>query len=221
MGQNWKEQLGYHVNKLIKMKLFTFLCFLFISIKPSFSQVVIEENPSYTNSTEKPVLDELLNVDVLDGGSTAEAIAPTSQKICFDKVFRLTSHSLKGEINVCMFINTKIGLVAYSTPKPATGNRACSINPTDPEFTLNVVGLKGNTYTYYNIKKSTGIERWFSTGNSENYRYLNTGNTQEQVLFKKDESRDYLDGKVKAWAYAVPDRPETCFYLEKTCPLKW
>jgi hypothetical protein len=202
------------------MKLFTFLCFLFVSVQPLFSQVVIEENPSYTSSAEKPVLDELLNIDVLDGSSIAQTIAPNSEKLCFDKVFKLTSRSLKGEISVCMFINTKIGLVAYLTPKKGNANRDCSINSAEPDFSLSVIGLKGNTFTYYNVKKQTGIEQWFTTGNSEAFRYAFTSSTQEQVLFKKDESREYLDGKVKAWAYAAPDRPEKWFLFGKNLPVK-
>lgn len=193
---------------------------LVVNCHTGTAQVVIEENPSYTNSTEKPVLDELLNIDVLDGASTAQQITPTGQKLCFDKVFKITSNSLKGEITVCMFINTKIGLIAYITPKQASAGRACIIDANDPDFTFNVIGLKGNLYTYYNVKKPTGIEKWFSTGNSETYVYQNLGTTQEQVLFKKDESREYLDGKVKAWAYAVPDRPETWFLFGKNLPVK-
>ena len=203
------------------MKQFGYVLLLLFTIQQTSAQVVIEENPSYTHSTEKPVLDELLNVDVLDGSSSAQEISPNRQKLCFDKVFKLTSHSLKGEISVCMFINTKIGLVAYITPKQGSSQGECIINAADPDFTLNVIGLKGNTYTYYNIKKQTGIERWFTTGNSETFRYEFAGSLQEQVLFKKDESREYLNGKVKAWAYAVPDRPEKWFLLEKTCRLKW
>jgi hypothetical protein len=202
------------------MKPFIFLFFVFILMQPSFSQVVIEENPSYTNSPEQPVLDELLNIDVLDGSSVAASIGPNSQIFCFDKVFKLTSRSLKGEINVCMFINTKIGLIAYITPKQGSAVGDCIINPADPNFSLNVIGLKGNTFTYYNVKTQAGIERWVTTGNSETFRYEFAGSTQEQVLFKKDEQREYLHGKVKAWAYAVSDRPEKWFLFGKKLPVK-
>ncbi len=202
------------------MKQIKFLFFLLLTIQQSFAQVVIEENPSYINSTEKPFLDSVLKIDVLDGTTLPEEISPSTQKLCFDKVFKITSNTPKGESSVCLFINTKIGLMAYTPIKFGSDPGICDIKPAAPDFSLNVISLKGNIYTYMNVKKPSGIEKWLMTGNSNTYLYNFASAQENQLIFKKDESREFLNGKVKAWAYKYENRDETWFLFGKNLPDK-
>ena len=152
-------------------------------------QVVIEENPSYTIPSNKPFINKLLDAAVLEGGAAPEAITPNVNKICFDKKMRVKVTTIKGPAEVCVFINTKIGLVAYTALKQGrTG--ACDIKPEQPDFSLTVIGLKGNTYTYFNVKKKAGIEHRVLTGNSNRFLYQYASTTANEMLYKKDEAKN-------------------------------
>ena len=110
--------------------------------------------------------------------------------------------------------------MAYTPIKVGSNPGVCDIKPATPDFVLNVISLKGNIYKYLNVKKPSGIEKWLMTGNSNTYLY-NFASTQEnQFLFKKDESREYLNGKVKAWAYKYENRNESWFLFGKNLPDK-
>ncbi len=204
---------------LAHMKKCTLLV-CFIAALQLQAQVVIEENPSYTTSTEKPLLDVLLKNDVLDGTAEAKPIAPLAQKFCFDKVFKVSMISPRGNLEACLFVNTKIGLLAHLPVSVNEPVGTCAINASDPDFALNVVSLKGNNYTYRNKKIKGVLQRLMTTDNSDVYTYVTPLSIGTQELRKKDASLGFLDGKVKAWAYNSATTPETWYLFGKNLPDK-
>ena len=181
------------------------------------AQIVIQENPSYTNSTQKPLLNKWLEVDVLRGGSRPEEIGPIAQKICFDKKIKIKTVIARGTVELCLFLNTKIGLVAY-TPLEKGGAGSCDIQPASADFRFNIMSVMGNTYSYMNSKKKGLIEHWVITSNSQDYQYRFEGPGIEGMLFKKDESVEYCGNKVKAWAYKYNDQPQKWYLFGKLLP---
>lgn len=199
------------------MKQLFFASLFFCSALITKAQVVIEDNPSYTNSPDKPYLDKILDASVLAGTTAEEDISPNGQKICFDKKIKVKTNTLSGPAEVCLFINTKIGLVAYTSLKPGIPG-ACNINQEQQDFSLSIIGLKGNLYTYRNIKKKGVIEHWMMTGNSHRFMYQYSSTEANSMLYKKDESKMYCNGKVKAWAYKYEHRDEKWFLFGKSLP---
>lgn len=110
--------------------------------------------------------------------------------------------------------------MAYTPIKVGSNPGVCDIKPAAPDFVLNVISLKGNIYKYFNVKKPSGIEKWLMTGNSNTYLYNFATAQENQFVFKKDESREFLNGKVKAWAYKYENRNETWFLFGKNLPDK-
>ncbi len=199
------------------MKYFIFAALLSGLFCKVSGQVVIEENPSYTIPSNKPFINKLMDAAVLGPGGEAAEIRPDVNKICFDKKIKVKTNTLKGPSEVCLFINTKIGLVAYTSLKPGSID-VCNIKPEQPDFSLSVIGLKGNLYTYFNVKKKSGIEHRVITGNSNRFLYQYAATEANSTLYKKDEQKEYLGGKVKAWAYKYENRPEKWFIFGKTLP---
>ncbi len=194
-----------------------FFILILAAVKTSTAQVVIEDNPSYINAADKPYLDKILDATVLAGTTEKEDITPTGQKICFDKKIKVKTNTLTGPAEICLFINTKIGLVAYSSLKAgATGN--CDIKQDQPDFSLSIISLKGNLYTYQNIKKKNTVEHWMTTGNSNRFMYQYSSTASNSMLYKKEESKTYCGGKIKAWAYKYEDRNEKWFLFGKSLP---
>jgi hypothetical protein len=199
------------------MKQTLFCVVFFCCFVTGNAQVEIEDNPSYTSSPHKPYLDDILSADVLRGRSEAEEITPNGQKICFDKRIKVKTQTLTGPAEICLFINTKIGLVAYSPLKPG-GPAICDINPSRADFNLSIIGLKGNTYNYYNYKKKGVIEHFVTTSNSQRYLYQHSSTVANAMLHKKDENKEYCDRKVKGWAYRYENRAETWYLFGKSLP---
>ncbi|MFM9910110.1 MAG: hypothetical protein ACKVOW_12205 [Chitinophagaceae bacterium] len=171
---------------------------------------------SWISSSHLPYLQAVLEAPVLIGTSTPQNISPTGQKICFDKIIKLKTATSRGIGELCLFINTKIGLIGYTPVKPGEVG-ICDIKPEESKFNLNVIGLKGNTYNYFNTKKNGVIEHWMSTGNSQTHQYQ-FSYASTSMLHRKTERRDYCDGKIKAWSYKYDGRTEEWFLFGKIFP---
>ena len=121
-------------------------------------------------------------------------------------------------MTTCMFVNTKIGLIGYSEMKPS-GPEICDILTGTPDFKFNILGLKGDLFNYSN-RLSKG--RLVHT----KIRYKNARTTaqhsafEDGILYKKDDSREYLNGKVKAWLYQYENGQTQYYIFGKTLPDK-
>lgn len=166
-----------------------------------------------------PFLNSIYDADVLTGRSVPQTIPPNREKICFDKIIKIKTATSRGPAEQCLFLNTKIGLMAWTPLKPGSIG-VCDIKPDQEDFRLSVLGLKGNIYNYTNAKKKGGIEHWVQTSNSVNYQYQfgNMAVAPSVALRKKAERRDYCDGKVKAQLYKVDGKPEEWYLWGKQFP---
>jgi hypothetical protein len=164
-----------------------------------------------------PFLRSIYEADVIEGRTVPQTITPTSQKICFDKKMRIKTITSRGPAEICVFINTKIGLIGY-TPLKQGADAVCDIKPELSNFRFSIIGLKGNVYNYFNNKKKDVLEHWVQTGNSATYQYEFSNTSSSAQLRKKAERRDYCDGKVKAQLYKVDGQPQEWFLFGKQYP---
>lgn len=171
---------------------------------------------SWSRSPHRPFLLSIMHAPVLEGRAAAITIVP-GERICFDKIFKIKTQSSAGSAEGCLFMNTQKGLMA-NTPMKRGVAPVCDLNITKPDFGLILVGLKGNTYNYFNSKKSNGIDHWVTTSNSENYQYQFISSAESIPVIRRAESKLFLGGKVKAWAYKTEGRPETWWLFGKTEP---
>lgn len=159
----------------------------------------------------------IYSADVLTGNSSAQTILPNREKMCFDKILKVKIVTSKGPGEICVFLNTKIGLIAFTPLKQGSAG-VCDIKPELPDFRLSVIGLKGNVYNYLNMKKKSGIEHYVQTSNSETNQYQFNTTIPPVALRKKLERRDYCGGKVKAQLYKVDGKPTQWFLWGKEFP---
>lgn len=164
-----------------------------------------------------PFLRSIYDADVLEGRSVPQTITPASQKICFDKKMKIKTITSRGPAEICVFINTKIGLIGYTALKPGS-DPVCDIKPDRSDFRFSIIGLKGNTYNYMNNKKKDVLEHWVQTSNSATYQYEFNSTSSSAQLRKKAQRRDYCDGKVKAQLYKVDGQPQEWFLFGKQFP---
>ncbi|RYY69040.1 MAG: hypothetical protein EOO13_10670 [Chitinophagaceae bacterium] len=197
------------------MKYACLVPFLFFT-NLAFTQVVIEPNPSYTNSPEQPVLDEWLDAASLDGRTEPEIPNP-SQKICFDKRMLIKARAPQGIGYTCVFVNTKIGLVGY-TPFSKT-SISCDLDVNDPNFIFNIIGLKGTHFNYYNTLRNGVLKQHVLTNNRRPSDLISSSIGVNEPVYKKDEQREFF-GKVKAWEYKATGRTESWWMFGKTLPDK-
>jgi hypothetical protein len=171
----------------------------------------------FSGTPHAPYLNQVYDADVLIGRSIPITITPTSQRICFDKKIKIKTITSRGPAEICVFINTKIGLIGYTALKPGS-DPVCDIKPALSDFTFGIIGLKGNVYNYRNNKKKNEIEHWVQTSNSATYQYEFSGVSSSVQLRKKTERRDYCGGKVKAQLYKVDGQPQEWFLFGKDFP---
>lgn len=163
-----------------------------------------------------PYLQQIFEADVLTGRSEMRTIVPR-ERICFDKIIKVKQVTSRGPSEACLFINTRTGLIGHSAIKPGAIG-VCDIKPDREDFNLFVMGLAGNTYHYFNVKKKDNIEHHMATMNSQQHTFQFTSTGNNAVLQKKTERRSYCNDKVKAWAYRVDGRSETWFLFGKQFP---
>jgi hypothetical protein len=180
------------------------------------AQVVIEPNPSYINPANRPFFDELL-----DGEGYLDDLSPeppSVNDICFDKKIKIKVTSNKGPVETCMFVNTKIGLVGYAELKTNSAG-ICDILPGLPDFKFNILGLKGDLFNYFN-RMQRGRLVHTKTRYKNVRRVEEHSAAEEGILYRKDDSREFLGGKIKAWLYQY-ESGETQYYIfGKTLPDK-
>lgn len=193
------------------------LIFALIMSANTEAQVVIEPNPSYTTSPERPVLDEWLNVESLDGRTEPGQISNPSQKICFDKKMLVKARIPSGTGYSCIFVNTKTGLVGYtgiSKTRPS-----CELDINDPDFNFNIIGLKGNHFNYINSRQKGILKYHVVTSNTHRQGLVFSSVASNEPLYRKDEQKEFF-GKVKAWLYKSNGRTESWWVFGKTLPEK-
>ncbi len=189
---------------------------LLIAFVQSKTQVVIEPNPSYTNPVHRPFFDELLNTDEFLDEPLPEP--PSENDICFDKKIKIKVTSNKGPVETCMFINTKIGLVGYSELKLNSAG-ICDILTGLPDFKFNILGLKGDLFNYSNrLQKGRLVHSKIRYKNAR--RVDEHSAAEEGILYKKDDSREFLGGKIKAWLYQYENGQTQYYVFGKTLPDK-
>lgn len=198
------------------MKYTCLIFFLFFAILAR-AQVVIEPNPSYTNSSEKPLLDEWLDVESLDGRTEPELLSNPSEKICFDKKMLVKARIPTGTGYSCIFINTKIGLVGYTgITKSRPG---CELDINDPDFNFNIIGLKGTHFNYINSRRKGVLQHHVITTNTHRQGLVFSTVAVNEPVYRKEEQREFF-GKVKAWEYKANGRTESWWVFGKTLPDK-
>lgn len=189
------------------------ICFLSFTTN---AQVVIEPNPSYTNPANRPYFDELLDEEEYLDELTPEP--PSENDICFDKKIKIKVTTNKGPVETCLFVNMKIGLVGYAELKPG-GAGICDILTGLPDFKFNILGLKGDLFNYFNRMQKGRLVH--SKTRYKNARRVDEHSAAEQgILYKKDDSREFLGGKVKAWLYQYENGQTQYYIFGKTLPDK-
>ena len=181
------------------------------------AQVVIEPNPSYTNSSEKPVLDEWLDVESLDG-RTEPAVVNPSEKICFDKRMLVKANTPTGVAFTCVFINTKIGLIGYTGLKKTMPS--CELDIGDINFNFNIIGLKGTHFNYTNGMYKGELRHRVVTFDTHRQGLVFSDIATNEPLHRKDNQKEFFD-KVKAWEYKANGRTESWWLFGKTLPEKF
>jgi hypothetical protein len=198
------------------MKKVSLLFVLILSTIWLEAQVVIEPNPSYINPAHRPFFDEMLNSDEYLDELTPEP--PSENDICFDKKIKIKVTSNKGPVETCMFINTKIGLVGYSELKQNSAG-ICDILTGLPDFKFNILGLKGDLFNYFNrLEKGRLVHT--KTRYKGARRVDEHSAAEEGILYRKDDSREFLGGKVKAWLYQYENGQTQYYIFGKTLPDK-
>ena len=201
----------------MKQKYLLSLILLLIVVSVVAQPDTTRRDTSWSGSPHRAYRLSILDADVLEGRAMPVTITPTGERICFDKIFKIKTETGIGPAEGCLFINTEKGLMA-NTPIKRGSAGVCDINIAKPDFSLVLLGLKGNTYNYFNVKKQDRIEHWMSTGNSENYQYQFISSADNVPLNRRAESKLFFGGRVKAWAYKADGRPETWWLFGKTEP---
>jgi len=194
------------------MKYFSSCVFLLITFS-TWAQT----GDTTQSSVQRAYGQQMIQVPLFQGQGQEEAITPTGQKLCFDKIIKVKQQTSRGPAETCLFINTKIGLIAHSPIKRGSVGD-CDIKPELSEFNLFVVGLKGNTYHYFNTKKQGTVEHWVLTANSQTALYQFSSSPVRVPLVRKNEARFYCDGKAKAFLYRVDGKPEEWYLFGKNYP---
>jgi hypothetical protein len=213
----WMVLLDCHVKKINSMYKIQFVMFCFLLVAVANAQPdTTRIDTSWSRSPHRPFLLSIIQGPVLEGRSTAITIVPR-ERLCFDKIFRIKTQTASAIAEGCAFINTEKGFMA-STPIKRGATPVCDLNIAKPDFGLILIGLKGNAYNYFNAKKNNSIEHWVTTGNSENYQYQFITTPEAVPLTRRAESKLFVGGKIKAWAYKAEGRPETWWLFGKTEP---
>jgi hypothetical protein len=160
----------------------------------------------------------LADAPALEDSSSIVEPDPIRDKMCFDKIIKVKTSTSSGPATVCVYVNTKIGLVAYSSTKPGT-LELCGIKQELPDFSLSVNSLKGGSFNYFNRMKKNTVEHWMISGNNTQTEFESVINST-LVLKRKTDTKTYCDGKVVAVAYRADGRPETWYLYGKTFPDK-
>jgi hypothetical protein len=170
----------------------------------------------HTTAQEKKIYES----DVLKGATTPKLAAP-AEKVCFDKQFSFVYKSGARSHEGCFHVNTKLGITAASSFH-TSGAADCSFDIDEKKFYLLLFGMKGNEYIYMNK-----LEKRKQDEEGELKHYVITGNTHKnpmqqvldaKVLFNKQRSLEFCDGKYKAWEYRSADEKDILYLFGKEYP---
>ena len=158
--------------------------------------------------------------DVLRGATTAKTVTP-AEKLCFDKRFTFVNKTGARSFEGCFMVNTKLGITG-ALPINTTEAPDCDLNIDEKKFHFMVFGMKGNEYAYFNR-----LEKKKQAEEGELKHYVRTGNTHKnpmanvleaKLLYNKQRSQEFCDGKYKAWEYRSADEKDILYLYGKDYP---
>lgn len=155
---------------------------------------------AFGDSPHRPFLLSILDVPVLEPMSSPSLIVPNENILCYDKTITFKTSGESLNVNGCLFIDTEDGFMSFIPPKRER-YPDCLIKDQEDDFNLTVIGLAGNVFNYQNFRKNGELQHMVSTGNSENYVYAYSATPDPISLELTEESKEFLDGKIKAWVY--------------------
>lgn len=160
----------------------------------------------------------ILRAPVVTGETAPITIMPLTQRLCFDKQVNLKLIIPGRVVEQCMYLNTREGYMGYLPPS-TTGGIIVDIMPEISDFLFYVIGIKGNVYTYKNMKgRNAEIEHWVTTGNSQTHKYVMPLSTGPAALSRKAETRTYCDGRFNARAYKFDGGTATWYVYGERYP---
>lgn len=198
------------------MKRVLLAILLFTRVFGAYAQE--EELPdslAFSDSPHRPFLLSIIHAPVLEGLTEPRLILPNDRVLCYDKIISFKTNTASG----CLFIDTEGGFMAYIPPKEDI-SPACLIKPEDVRFNLNVMGLRGNVYNYFNFRKANVLQHGYTTGLTETYQYTFNSTPETVTLRNTNESKEFLGGKIKAYRYKPDGRDEEWYLFGKEFPEK-
>tara|TARA_R110002020_G_scaffold146343_1_gene320893 strand:+ start:15315 stop:16421 length:1107 start_codon:yes stop_codon:yes gene_type:complete len=144
---------------------------------------------------------------------------PNDHVLCYDKIISFKTNSTALQASGCLFIDTEGGFMSYIPPK-RDHSPVCLIKTEDDNFNLTVMGLSGNVFNYFNYRKDNTLQHGVSTGNSETFQYAYNMSPEVVTLRISGETKEYLEGKVKAYVYKSDTGDEKWYLFGKEFPEK-
>lgn len=172
---------------------------------------------AFSDSPHRPFLLSILQAPVLEGMSTPRLIVPNESILCYDKTITFKTNGEGFQVQGCLFIDTEDGFMAFIPPK-YDRNPECVIKDQEEDFNLTVLGLAGNVFNYANYRKDGVLQHVVTTGNSETFLQTYTSSNEAASLQRTLETKDFLDGKIKAHVYERADRDEKWYLFGKEFP---
>jgi len=155
---------------------------------------------------------ECINAPILRGNSQGATIVPVRQQFCFDLEMDVALN-FGGRISreTTLFINTTDGYIGYTTP--SAGGPISDLMPEVEDFRFTVMSFKlGNIFSYFNRKGNNNIlEHLVTTSNTDAHEYQANNLLTAAPLNRKNEYRNYCDGKARGLAYKRDDGPTTWY----------
>lgn len=157
--------------------------------------------------------------DVLKGTTAPKKVEP-SEKVCFDKRFSFVYKEGARNMEGCFLVNTKWGITG--TTGLSAGTPDCDVNIHEKKFFFLLFGMKGTEYSYFNR-----LEKKKQEEEGELKHYVRTGNTHKnpmanvleaKMLYNKQRSQEFCDGKYKAWEYKSADEKDILYLYGKDYP---
>lgn len=174
---------------------------------------------AFTDHPHRPFLLSILEAPVLEGMSEPRIILPNVQLLCYDKTITFKTTTPSGEAQGCLFIDTEGGFMSFIPPKRGE-SPDCTIKPEEEKFNLTVMGLAGNSYHYFNYRNNSTLYHGVTNTGIETTQISYTHSPEPIELRKTELTKEFLGGKVKAFAYKVTDRTELWYLFGKELPDK-
>ncbi|WP_341839058.1 hypothetical protein [Chitinophaga caseinilytica] len=151
---------------------------------------------------------------VLTGATSPRTIVPHEPSLCFNMEFDLKITMPGKMAEQCMFVNNSTGVIGLL---PAREDGLINmLFPELPDFSFDVMNMTGNVYRYHTNKgKNNTIERWVTTGFSDQNPYLQAAAMFDGSadLQRKGVTATYCDGRMTAVAYRFSTHPGMTWYV--------